>query len=165
MWEAIAKSLKENALIDYRQLVPIPYGDTDRFCQRHGHIKSGLFGLSLVIVGTGAKRGTNMDTFVITWVNVLFHHSLVITNWFADHQRTMMTLLFYPIRDFPQPQWVFFLQPGGGRCSTINHMTKCTPGCSGCFSIEDCQGWMWHASISIPGAWQKKTSVMWMKTR
>ncbi|KAL6484042.1 hypothetical protein MHYP_G00089150 [Metynnis hypsauchen] len=64
-----------------------------------------------------------MRTFVITWDSVAVHHSHVITNRFADHPR-MMSLFLPPYSPFLNPTEEFF-QPGGGRCTIIDHMTKC----------------------------------------
>lgn len=52
------------------------------------------------------QRGRN--TFVIVWDNVVFHHSALVTDWFAAHPR-MSVLFFATILLFPKPHWRVFL--------------------------------------------------------
>ena len=97
--------------------------------------------------------GGNMRTFVITWDNVAFHHSHVITNWFADHPR-MMSLFLPPYSPFLNPIEEFF---SAWRWKVYDHrphdqMSLLDAMDAGCrdISAEDCQGWIRHAKRFYP---------------
>uniref|UniRef100_A0A1A8BRY8 DDE superfamily endonuclease n=1 Tax=Nothobranchius kadleci TaxID=1051664 RepID=A0A1A8BRY8_NOTKA len=102
---------------------------------------------------TGVCPGDNRTMYVVVWDNVSFHHSAVVRQWFAAHDRMLMEFLppytpfLNPIEEFFSSwRWKVYDRHPHTQMALLAAMDAACDD----ITAESCRGWIRHSRRYFP---------------